>query len=215
MKYVLIACEESQVVCTAFRNKGFLAFSCDLQPCSGGHPEWHIQGDVSPLLNGDCVFYTSDGCEHYLPYNWDLIIAHPPCTYFSRINFLNYFRNGNFNYRRFEKALESVKFFMQIYNADCPHICIENPLPINLFKDLLPPYDMRFQPFEFGEPFSKLTCLWLKGLPYLMPTLISEHKAFITISSNFPKSFAEQSRQRSKTFAGVALAMAEQWSCCI
>lgn len=211
MKNILIACEESQAVTIAFRNKGCNAFSCDLQPCSGGHSEWHIQADVLPLLNGFCTFTTSDGLSHTIDSKWDLIIAHPPCTYFSRINFLNYYRNGNFNYRRYEKALDSVKFFMQIYNADCPCICIENPLPMNLFNDLLPPYNMRFQPYEFGEPYSKLTCLWLKGLPYLMPTIISEHKAFITIKSNSPKSFAEQSRQRSKTFNGVALAMAEQW----
>ena len=211
--FVLVACEESQEVTKAFRAKGHTAFSCDLQPCSGGHPEWHILGDVLPVLDGRCSFTTSDGISHFISGRWSLIIAHPPCTYFSLVNFLNYFRNGKFNHQRYEKALDSAKFFMRILNADCERICVENPLPMSLFKDILPPNSMRFQPYEFGDPFSKLTCLWLKNLPYLMPTILcSKHYPFITIDSNFPKSFAEQSRQRSKTFPGVALAMAEQWS---
>ena len=143
-----------------------------------------------------------------------MIIAFPPCTYFSRINFLNYYHNGIFNEERFKKALPYVDLFNAIWNADCKRICIENPVPFKLFNDLLPPYTMALQPYEFGENKSKKTCLWLKGLPPLIPTLhVIEHTPLITVNNSFAlhKNVEEQSAFRSKTFIGVAKAMAQQW----
>ena len=211
---ILVACEESQRVCLAFREKGHNAFSCDLQDCTGGFPQFHIKGDVLPLLNGNCIFYTSDGCKHFITGNWDMLIGFPPCTYFSRCNFFNYYRNGVFNYKRFEESKKYVDFFFSLYNANIPLICLENPLPISLFTDILPPYSMRLQPFEFGEPYSKLTCLWLKGLPPLLPTLLcTEYSSYVKFNQRIDgvHSIAEQSKYRSKTFNGVAKAMADQW----
>lgn len=213
---ILVCCEESQRVCIAFRDKGHNAYSCDLQKCSGNHPEWHIIADCLGLINGNVHFFTEDGKFHFIDKRWDMIIAFPPCTYFSRVNYFNYYRNGVFNQKRFDESRRYVDLFLAIYNADCEKICIENPLPISLFNSILPPYSMRFQPFEFGEPYSKLTCLWLKNLPYLMPTLCClEYKPFVVISGNMSdldiKTIAERSKFRSKTFPGVALAMAEQW----
>ena len=196
---VLVACEESQRVCIEFRKRGHMAFSCDLKDCSGGFPEWHIKADCIKVINEN---------------EWDLIIAFPPCTYFSRMNFLNYYRNGKFNEKRFAKAQYYVKLFNDIWNAKCDRICIENPVPMNIFNNLLPQYSMTLQPWEFGEEYSKKTCLWLKNLPPLIPTLISiEHKPLITVSNSFEKykTIEEQSTWRSKTFQGVARAMATQW----
>lgn len=218
---VLVACEESQRVCIAFRERGHLAYSCDIKNCTGNHPEWHIKGNVLDYLNVDykqdpdngIPFFTCDGVFHCVPC-FDLIIAFPPCTYFSRMNFLNYYRKGVFNEKRFEKALLYVDLFNAIWNADCKRICIENPVPFKLFNDLLPPYTMTLQPYEFGENKSKKTCLWLKGLPPLIPTLhVIEHTPLITVNNSFElhKTIEEQSTYRSKTFNGVANAMAEQW----
>lgn len=197
---VLVACEESQRVAMAFRDKGHDAFSCDLKPTTGLYPEYHIVGDVRNLLN----------CE------WDLIIAFPPCTYFSRMNFLNYYRKGVFNEKRFNKALEYVDLFMSIYNAPCNRIAIENPVPFKLFDDLLPPYNQTLQPYEFGETYSKKTCLWLKNLPPLIPNefvLCKKYTPLITTNNSFKqfKTIEEQSTFRSKTPFGLATAMANQW----
>lgn len=213
---VLVCCEESQRVCIAFRDKGHNAFSCDLQKCSGGYPGWHIVGDCLDLINGYVSFYTQDGKKYSIDNRWDLIIAHPPCTYFSRVNFFNYYRNGVFNQKRFDESRKYVDLFLAIYNADCDKICIENPLPMSLFNSILPPYSMRLQPFEFGEPYSKLTCLWLKNLSYLMPTcLVLDHEPYVKINGNMSdldiKTKSERSKFRSKTFSGIAFAMAEQW----
>lgn len=218
---VLVACEESQRVCLAFRELGHIAYSCDIKDCSGGRPEWHIKGNVLDYLNADytqdcdngILFFTTDGKFHCVS-EWDLIIAFPPCTYFSRMNFLNYYRNGVFNEKRFQKALFYVDLFNKIWNADCKRICIENPVPFKLFNDLLPSYTMTLQPYEFGENKSKKTCLWLKGLPPLIPTLhVVEHSPLITVNNSFElyKSIEEQSTYRSKTFNGIAEAMAKQW----
>lgn len=196
---VLVACEESQRVTLAFRLRGHEAFSCDLKECSGGFPQWHIKKDCREVIDSD---------------NWDLIIAHPPCTYFSRMNFLNYYRKGIFNEERFKKALPYVELFNYIWNCSCDKICIENPVPFKLFNDLLPPYSMTLQPYEFGENYSKKTCLWLKNLPPLMPTLhCVSYKPLITVGNSFElyKNINEQSTYRSKTFNGIALAMAQQW----
>ena len=224
---VLVACEESQRVCIEFRKRGHIAFSCDIKKSTGGHPEWHIQEDVTRILSA-YRFMPPDSFDWYYGVNfltesgryceihggWDLIIAFPPCTYFSRMNFLNYYRNGKFNFKRFEKAKEYINLFNAIYNARCNKICIENPVPMKLFDGLLPKYSMTFQPYEFGANYSKKTCLWLKGLPPLIPTCQArKQKPLITVDNSFElyKDVAAQSTFRSKTFIGVAEAMAEQW----
>ena len=128
---VLIACEESQRVCIAFRERGHEAYSCDIQECSGGHPEWHIQGDVLPLLNGNCQFETMDGKKHTVDGKWDLLIAHPPCTYMTKAGARwMYPKAGNIDKNRYEKAMAAKQFFMEFYNTDCEHIAIENPVPL-------------------------------------------------------------------------------------
>lgn len=215
---VLVACEESQRVCTAFREKGHRAFSCDIQECSGGHPEWHIQGDVLPLINGNCEFLTMDGVKHTVSDKWDLLIAHPPCTYMSNAGACRmYPKKGVIDPERFKKALEAKDFFMQFYNADCPKICIENPMPLKVVG--LPKETQRIQPYQFGEPWSKKTYLWLKGLPNLQPTKIVDYKPFLPSGtgrklggeSYGAAECAHESKARSKTFWGIACAMAEQW----
>ena len=216
---VLIACEESQAVCTAFRNLGHEAYSCDIQECSGGHTEWHIMGDVLPLINGHCEFNTVDGTHHIIDGKWDLLIADPPCTYMSNAGACRmYPTKGVVNSERFEKALLAKSFFMKFYNADCPRICIENPMPMKIVG--LPQESQRIQPYQFGEPWSKKTYLWIKGLPELKPTnIITDFKPFIPSGtgrklggdSYGAKNCAHESKARSKTFPGIAQAMAEQW----
>ena len=169
---VLVACEESQRVCAAFREKGHNAFSCDILQCSGGHPEWHIQGDVLPLLNGHCGWYSQAGLYNYLDAKWDLIIAHPPCTYFSTAGANWLFRGGKLDEERYKKGLEMKDLFMAIYNADCEKIAIENPVVMKIWE--LPKHTQEIQPYQFGHPFTKKTRLWLKGLPELKPTEIVE-----------------------------------------
>ena len=166
---VLIACEESQRVCTAFRARGFEAYSADIQECSGGHPEWHILGDVLKVLNGG-TFTTMDGQEHTVN-KWDCIIAHPPCTYLSNAGACRlYEKAGVLNKERYAKGLQGKEFFLKCLNADCKHIAVENPIPSTIYG--LPDYTEYIQPFEFEEPWSKKTCLWLKNLPPLKPTEI-------------------------------------------
>ncbi len=225
---VLVACEESQVVCKAFRNKGHEAYSCDIQDCSGGHPEWHIKENVLYLLNGDCGFYTLDGEEHFISGEWDLIIAHPPCTYLTNGGAVRMFRQdskeyppyGKFqmtNVERLKQGMLGRDLFMAIMHAQCDRIAIENPIPMSIY--MLPPCQQIVQPFEYGEPYSKKTCLWLKGLPKLTPTdILTEYQPFINGGGgrmnrrNYNgKKFATGSKSRSKTFPGIAKAMAEQW----
>ena len=218
---VLIACEESQRVCTAFREKGHNAFSCDILECSGGHPEWHIQGDCLPLLNGNCEFETADGEKHYICGKWDLIIAHPPCTY------LTITGNRWFNVERYgEKAIQRMKdreiaaeFFMQFVNADCERIAIENP--IGCMSTLYRKADQVIQPYYFGDAARKSTCLWLKNLPNLEATNIVQPDVYYYVAKNgkiksdskwrSKCSKEERAKVRSKTFPGIARAMAEQW----
>ena len=157
---VLIACEESQRVCMAFREKGHEAYSADIQEPSGGHPEWHILGDVLPFINGNCKFKTMDGKEHQIEGEWDLLIAHPPCTYLSNAGAVRMRVNGEIVKERYEKAMEAKKFFMKFYNASCKMIAIENPTPMKIVG--LPEYTQAIQPYQFGHPYSKRTCLWLK-----------------------------------------------------
>ena len=200
---VLVACEESQEVCKAFRDRGHNAFSCDLQECSGGHPEWHIQDDVLKHLDG-----------------WDLIIAHPPCTYMSGAGACRmYPKAGQIDQERFAKAMEAKEFFMKILTADCQKICIENPRPLKCVE--LPPPSQSIQPYEYGEPWSKLTYLWLKGLPPLFPTeIVQDYKPYVSCGTSRNKGNKDKSgmsrrggaqKVRSKTFPGIARAMAEQW----
>ena len=209
---VLVACEESQRVCTEFRKLGHEAYSCDIEPCSGGHPEWHIQDDVLPLLNGNCDFKTVNGDMHHLIGKWDLIIAHPPCTYLSNAGARFLYPKGVLNEDRLKLGLEAKVFFMKIYNADCEKIAIENPIPSKVYG--LPKYTQTIQPYEFGHPYQKKTCLWLKGLKPLQPTdvLPKEKRQSTKIAGNwFNKGGKERQKNRAKTFPGIAKAMAEQW----
>ena len=219
---VLVACEESQEVCKAFRALGHRAFSCDLQECSGGHPEWHIKGNVLPILGGCCVFETMDGKRHAQGCRWDMIIAFPPCTFLSNAGAARLYKviDGETYIKRsrYEKGLEAKDFFMSFFNADCDRIAIENPIPSGVYH--LPPYTQTIQPYEHGHPYSKKTCLWLKGLPELTPTNVVEpicswvsggsFKADGTPRKNKGTKIRD-SKRRSKTFPGIAKAMAEQW----
>lgn len=215
---ILIACEESQRVCKAFRDKGHNAYSCDIIETSGGCPEWHIKQDVLPLLNGNCNFTTCDGVEHNIDGSWDMIIAFPPCTYFSTAGACWLFRGGELNQERYEKGLVMKELFMSIYNADCEKICIENPVPMKIWE--LPQHTQQIQPYEFGHPYSKKTRLWLKGLPKLKPTEVITEGIVSWVNggtktkdgkSRGNKGVASTAKDRSKTFEGIALAMADQW----
>lgn len=207
---VLVACEESQAVCKAFRELGHEAYSCDIQPCSGGHPEWHIQGDVLPLIDGDCDFTTTDGSQHTIVGEWDLLIAHPPCTYLSNAGARFLYPKGVLNEDRLAKGLEAKKFFMEFYNANCPRIAIENPIPSKIYG--LPRYSQIVQPWMFGHPVQKKTCFWLKGLPNLHSTEICEIRESTKVAGNwFNHGGKDRQKNRAKTFPGIA-AMASQWS---
>lgn len=202
---ILVACEESQAVTIELRKLGHEAYSCDIEPCSGGHEEWHIQGDALELLK----------------MKWDMIIAHPPCTYLSNAGAARlYPTKGRLNEERYKKGIEAKKFFMRFYNADCPRIAIENPIPTRIFG--LPPYQQIIQPYEHGHPYSKKTCLWLKGLPELQPTEIMSENIISWVSGGSKDGKGNPRKQsgtkirdaktRSKTFPGIAKAMAEQWA---
>jgi len=194
---VLVACEESQTVCKAFRALGHEAFSADLQPCSGAHPEWHIQGDATAILE--------DG--------WDLMIAHPPCTYLSNAGARHLFPGGELNEERYQKGLEGRALFMKFWNAPIPKVCVENPVPSSIFH--LPTHDQLIQPFYFGQPFQKKTLLWLRGLRPLCATdnLGTGEPMALNANGNGWGSSGGKQRQknRSKTFSGIAEAMAIQW----
>ena len=223
---VLIACEESQRVCAAFRELGHEAYSCDIQEPSGGHPEWHIKGNVldiiEPLKNvrGEpydfIIFNTMDGEVHTIGNKWDLIIAHPPCTYLSNAGARHLYKGHALNLERYEKGLEAKKFFLRLYYADCEHIAVENPVPSKIYE--LPKYTQIIQPYEHGHPFKKKTCLWLKGLPKLQPTNIIPTEAAQstrTAGNWYNKGGKDRQKNRAKTFEGIAKAMAEQWSACL
>ena len=215
----LVACEESQEVCKAFRARGHEAYSCDIQEPSGGHSEWHICGDVLPLLNGNCEFVTMDGVTHRIDGKWDLLIAHPPCTYLSNAGARWLYAGGELNTERYRKGLEGKKFFMAMLNADCPRIAVENPIPSSIYD--LPQYTQIIQPYQFGEPWSKKTCLWLKGLEPLQPTnIVDDYKPYCSsgsYSSTHDLKYKGASRKggsaksRSRTFQGIAKAMADAW----
>ena len=202
---VLVACEESQAVCKAFREKGHEAYSCDIVPCSGGHPEWHLQQDVLPLLKE----------------KWDMIIAFPPCTYLTVTGnrWFNIDRYGEKAIQRHKDRKDAIDFFMTFANADCEKIAIENPVGIMSSEWRKP--NQIINPWQFGDAYEKKTCLWLKGLPELKPTNIVEippRKRFDS-GKSMPSWYAEawhlpkeeRAKLRSKTFPGIARAMAEQW----
>lgn len=204
MKDVLIACEESQTLCSIFYEHGFNAFSCDIQETSGIYPGRHILGDVTKLLDGYCSFFTQDGVLNHLQKKWDLIIAHPPCTYLTNASSAVLFRNGKPIPERYEKLLKARDFFMLCLNAACDFICVENPVPVKIAG--LPCCSQIINPYEFGEPYSKRTCLWLKNLPPLLPTLFCpDYKSWVYFGSS-------DSKRRSRTFIGIANAMFNQWS---
>ena len=216
---VLVACEESQRVCTAFREKGHEAYSCDIIDQSGGHPEWHIMQDVLPLLNGNCEFKTTDGVKHEIDGKWDLIIAHPPCTYLSNAGARHLWKGHKLNTERHEKGLEAKGFFLNFINANCERICVENPIPSKIYE--LPPYSQIIQPYEYGHHFSKKTCLWIKGLSKLKPTDIVTENIISWVLGGSKDNHGNprkqsgtkirRAKERSKTFPGIAEAMAEQW----
>lgn len=225
---ILVACEESQRVCMAFRNKGHRAFSCDVIPSSGGHPEWHIQQDVIPLLDGNCSFTTDDGTQHRQDGKWDMIIAFPPCTHLA-ISGARHFAQK----REDGRQEEGIKFFAQFLNVKCDKVVIENPVGIisgdyikKHFPELCQSYGLPvkpaqiIQPYEYGHPMRKKTCLWLKGVDKLKPTNIVEPDVYSYVSADgktktqcgwYNKGGKDRQKERSKTFEGVALAMAEQW----
>ena len=206
---ILVACEESQRVCKAFRAKGHEAYSCDIEFCSGGKPEWHIWSDVTPLLDGDCTFRTCDGQAHRVD-KWDMIIAFPPCTYLSKAGSCNLYKAGERNEERFDRGQRAAEFFNRIYNADCEKICIENPVPMKAFG--LPPCSQVVEPYYFGVPVSKKTYLWLKGLPFLCPTNVIEPQYTFNTYPQFKNSFGKyRQKNRSKTFEEVAEARALSW----
>lgn len=199
---ILAACEESQAVAVEFRKRGHEAYSCDIEPCLGGHPEWHIQVDALELLK----------------MKWDMIIAFPPCTYLSNAGARHLWKDHELNQERYEKGLLAKEFFMQFYKADCEKIAIENPTPSRIYE--LPEKSQVIQPYQFGHPYTKRTQLWLKGLPQLEPTKIVEPIAALCPSGSYSKKHderhrgiftADRARNRAKTFPGVARAMAEQW----
>ena len=223
---VLVACEESQRVCMAFRKRGHEAYSCDIQPCSGGHPEWHIMQDVIPLLNGNCELKTTDGTIHKIEGKWDLLIAHPPCTFLtvSGNRWFNVERYGDRAVERLKARKEAAEFFMAFINADIPCVCVENPVGYMSTHYRKP--DCIIQPYEFGHTARKKTCLWLKNLPPLIPTDVVSHGEILSggysvgayenydtdengkiLRWNDPRT----AKARSKTFPGIAIAMAEQW----
>ncbi len=219
---VLVACEESQRVCIAFRERGHNAFSCDIEPCSGGHPEWHIMQDVIPMLNGQCSFKTVDGIEHSIGGKWDMIIAHPPCTRLcnSGQRWL-YWGDEEYRLKKKKEQEEAVDFFLKFTKADCPRIAIENPMGI--MSSLYRKPDFTYNPYDFeNETECKKTGIWLIGdIQPLKPTrkepLPKEQRTQGIWRAHFGnKKLAwndpETAKLRSKTPVGVAKAMAEQWS---
>lgn len=208
---ILVACEESQAVTIELRKLGHNAFSCDIEPCSGGHEEWHIQADVLPLLNGNCGFKTVDGTEHTIIGKWDMIIAFPPCTKTTNAGAKHLYRGHKLNIPRYYDGMCGKALFEAIRHADCEKIAIENPTPSAIFE--YPEPTQAIQPYEYGHLWSKKTLLWLKNLKPLKPTNIVKpevncHKA----GTWFMKGGKERQKNRSKLCSGFAKAMAEQWA---
>ena len=207
---VLIACEESQEVCKAFRARGHEAYSCDIQEPSGGHPEWHILGDALKAVEGGQVV-TMDGVTHDVG-KWDLLIAHPPCTYLSNAGSARLYKKIDgksfVNLERLNKGLDAKDFFLKFFKSGVPRVAIENPVPSGVYR--LPKYTQIIHPWQFGHPYHKKTCLWLKNLSPLEPTEIVAPTAYWVQRKGHPGGHRSQ-KERSKTFPGIAKAMAEQW----
>jgi len=200
--YVLIACEESQAECMAFRQLGHIAYSCDIQPCrKKGNPSWHIQGDVTPYLAGKTDGVTQSGAKFSVP-RWDLIIAHPPCTYLCKVSSVHMVKNGIVQVERYRLMQQAREFFMKCLAANAPFVAVENPIP--MARAQLPRPSCYIQPSWFGVKYTKKTLYWLKNLPPIMPELDYPN----------PKEFVHASRgkYRSRTFPQVAQALARQWS---
>ena len=197
---VLIACECSQEITMAFRRLGYSAYSCDIAKTYGGHPEYHIIGDAAQIVQGHGVWVTEGGYPVCIPQYWDMIIAHPPCTMLTHSSAVALHKGLH----RYIDVLEGARFFLLMLSAPARYVCVENPAPLGIAQ--LPPYSQIINPYDFGHPFSKRWCLWLRGLPQLLPThaRFVEHKQWL-------KHCAGNSRRRSHTFSGVAMAMAEQW----
>lgn len=204
---ILVACEESQAVTIEMRRLGHEAYSCDLLPCGGGYPSWHIQVDALELLK----------------MRWDMIIAHPPCTYLTAAGAVRLFNNDHSiaDTARYEKGIEAARFFMAFYEADCPRVAVENPVPMKCFG--LPHYTQIVEPYMFGDPWRKRTCLWLRGLPPLITTEAPVEPMGLwvgstsarrdpTIHQRYILHSNRDQKRRSKTFPGIARAMAEQWA---
>lgn len=198
---ILIACEESQAECMAFREHGFNAFSCDLQLCKyGGRIDWHIPGDVTPMLEGRTTFRTQDGKKHRVS-KWHLIIAHPPCTYLCKVSSVHLKQHGEVNKERWDKMIQARKFFEKCLNANADFVAVENPLPMAAAG--LPKPDCFIQPYWYGVPYSKKTLYWLRNLPPLMAVhSATEIKQFV---------YSSRGKYRSRTFPEVAAAIADQW----
>ena len=221
---ILVACEESQAVTIELRSLGHEAYSCDIQECSGGHPEWHIKGDVLPLLNGDCELNTMGGERHSIAGRWDMIIAFPPCTYLSNAGACRlYPKKGQLDMERYQKGLQAKAFFLRFLNADCPRVAVENPVSSSVFE--MPRHTQEIQPYQFNDdgthPYTKKTRLWLRGLPLLVPTTpgckpAGPYVPAGTGRKNREKYGAakrgEDAKNRAKTFSGIACAMADQWA---
>lgn len=210
---VLVACEESQAETIAFRKLGHYAFSCDIQPCRPkGHPEWHIQADVSPYLDGKTTFETMDGHWHAVGH-WDLIIAHPPCTYLCKLSIQHLYKDANawvntpigwkfLNQNRWQALRKGREFFMKCLSAKAPYVAVENPQPMLMAG--LPKPSCFACPSWFGVKYTKKTLYWLKNLPPIMATLLHSH----------PRCYVDSSRgkYRSRTFPQLAEAIAKQWT---
>lgn len=199
---VLLACEESQAVCKEFRKRGHEAYSCDIQPCSGGHPEWHYQEDVLEVLKKQ----------------WDMVIAFPPCTYLSNAGACRlYPKKCQLDMNRYKKGLEAKEFFMSLLDCGVSKVCVENPVSSRVFE--MPTHSQEIQPYMFGHPFTKKTRLWLKGLPPLIATNLVEPVGPYVPSGTGRKDRSkygaakrgDDRKNRSKTFPGIAKAMSEQW----
>lgn len=203
---ILVACEESQAVTIELRRLGHEAYSCDIQDCSGGHPEWHIKSDALELLK----------------MKWDMIIAHPPCTYLTAAGAVRLYSKDHLikDPERYARGCQAAEFFMRIWNTDCSKIVIENPLPMKIWG--LPRYTQVIEPYYFGDPWRKRTCLWLKNVPPLLPTEVVEPQGLWvgstsgrrdkTVYSRYKLRSKRSQKERSKTFPGIARAMAEQWA---
>lgn len=224
---ILVACEESQAVTKELRRLGHEAYSCDIIECSGGHPEWHVQGDVLDILPERdernpvqlIEFQTMDGEWHEVWGTWDMIIAFPPCTYLSNAGACRlYPRKGELDLERYRKGMMAKEFFMSFLSADCPRIAVENPVSSKVFE--MPTHTQEIQPYMFGHPYTKKTRLWLRGLPPLVPTDLVEPISPYCPSGTGRKlrdkygaaKRGEDAKNRAKTFPGIAKAMAEQWA---